>query len=437
MRRRLRAGAVAAAAILALSAILGLGLALAPAAGATPGPAQAPEWWFDTWNVPQLWAEGADGHGVTVAVVDTGVQADIPELSGRVLAGADYLGNGSDGRTDYDGSSFSHGTAMASIIASGPSASTGIEGLAPQAKILPIAVPLRGVITTGTPVPDATPKAIRYAVDHGAKIVSMSLGGMRNEATTSVPCPSSLQDAVVYALSKGALVIAASGNSGDDGSPVEEPGVCLGVVSVGSVNGELQVSSFSSRHPYLTLTAPGERIPSLTRQSGVGYVGSGTSQATALASAAIALVWSKYPSESNEQILDRVLSTTSDRGPAGRDSAYGIGFIEPGAAARAPAPAAGTTDPVFAGVRPLLDLAKVSATSSVAKVAPAGDASAPLGVRQVGSRQSTVGVSVVVLAVASGLFAIATVLLTVAALRPGRRRPPAEPATPATFSGGS
>ena len=242
-------------------------LVLAPAAQAAPGPPDAPEWWFDTWHVPAMWAGGADGRGITVAVVDTGVQGNIPELQGKVVAGADFIGNGTDGRTDFDLDEFSHGTAMASIIAAGQG-SFGIEGLAPAARILPIAVPLKGVIRHGTPQPDSTSEAIMYAADHGAKVISMSLGGIRVEGEDDLPCPQKLQDAVIYALNKGSLVIAASGNSGETGSPVEEPGVCLGAVSVGSVNSGLNLSSFSSRHPYLTLAAPGDKIPTLNRNPG-------------------------------------------------------------------------------------------------------------------------------------------------------------------------
>ena len=324
--RRLLAGLAAA--------LLVLGLPVA--AAAAPGPAAAPEWWFDSWQVPALWGGGADGHGITIAVIDTGVQASLPELRGKVLAGADFIGNGSDGRIDYDGDDFSHGTAMSSIMVASKGFA-GIEGLAPDARILPIAVPLKGVVRHGTPPTGATATAIDYAVDHGAKIINMSLGGVREEGTDGPdPCPGGVQQAVLHALRRGVLVVAASGNSGDENSPVEEPGVCLGVVSVGAVDRNLNVASFSSRHPYLTLTAPGDSIPSLSRDS--AYIGEGTSQATAITSAALALVWSRYPSESSRQILTRLLTTATDRGPHGRDSAYGYGVIDPAAAIAAPVP---------------------------------------------------------------------------------------------------
>lgn len=397
----------------AVATILSLATVTMPAASAAPGPAEAPEWWFDSWHVDGLWAAGADGRGITVAVVDTGVQASVPELRGKVLPGADFIGNGSDGRTDYDGDDFSHGTAMASLIV----ASKGfgnIEGLAPAAKILPLAVPLRGVIRKGTPAENPTATAITYAADHGAKIISMSLGGVRDEADDGPdPCPDSVQQAVLHALVKGALVVAASGNSGDNGNPVEEPGVCLGVVSVGAVNQQLAVPAFSSRHPYLTVSAPGDNIPTLSRDS--AYIGEGTSQATALTSAALALIWSRYPTETNRQVLTRLLSTATDHGPRGRDRAYGIGIINPQAAIAAKL-AASAPNLVLDGVQPLLN--QLRAITKTPKAVPvAGRSATSLGRFSVGKAPAAIGPSFYLLLAATVLMALLATLSLVLFLR--------------------
>jgi len=201
VRRRLPAVPLAITAVtvlLAAPATAGTVLLAAPATAAldtaAPGPPSAPEWWFDSWQVPALWAAGADGRGITVAVIDSGVQADIPELRGKVLPGADFIGNGSDGRTDYDNDEFSHGTAMASLIVAAPGFA-GIEGLAPAAKILPVAVPLVNVVRRGEPPPNSTANAIEYAADHGARIISMSLGGPRYEGRDQAPCPQTTRSA--------------------------------------------------------------------------------------------------------------------------------------------------------------------------------------------------------------------------------------------------
>ncbi|MGX7681472.1 S8 family peptidase [Jatrophihabitans sp. DSM 45814] len=414
--RGFRAAALVLSMLCAFTALSGLN---ASSAHAAPGPAEAPEWWFDAWQAPALWASGADGRGITVAVVDTGVQGDLPELAGKVLPGADLIGNGTDGRTDFDSDDFSHGTAMASLIAASPGYGD-IEGLAPAAKILPISVPLRGVVRQGTPTANATSQAVRYAADHGAKIISMSLGGFVDAAEDPDPCPGMLQDAVTYALQKGALVVAASGNSGQSGSPVEEPGVCLGVISVGAVDASSTVTSFSSRHPYLTVVAPGDDIATLSKVSGRAFVGGGTSQATAITSAALAVIWSKFPTATNQQILSRLLGSVTDLGPKGDDDQYGLGLINPAAAINANA-AASKPNVVFAGVKPLLDLAATTPRVPPAK-AVAGKTDAAIGTLAIGAQGSSLGLSFYLLLIATVLLAVAGVILLVRGLRRRPRR---------------
>ena len=323
-------------------------LAAGPAAAA-PGPAQAPEYWFDSWHVRELWSAGARGQGVTIAEIDTGVNAALPGLSGRVLAGTD-LGVGGTGRTDREVSTFGHGTAMASIMVARP-ALLDITGLAPDAKILPVAVPLRG--TTDAQLPDRLPDAIRYAADHGAKIISMSLGGLQNPKTDDTPCPAVEQQAVFYALRKGAIVVAAVGNTGPRANTVEEPAACLGVVSVGAVDRQGKVASFSAREPYLTLTAPGVDVASLGRIDGNAFSGDGTSQSTALVSAALALAWSDHPTLTNSQLVARLLATLDGR-RASPSSAYGYGTLDAGALVRSDVPRS-APNPVWAAATPFSD----------------------------------------------------------------------------------
>ncbi|HEY2041219.1 MAG TPA: S8 family serine peptidase [Jatrophihabitans sp.] len=418
---------------LLIACLVALSVALSPGvAAAAPGPSEAPEWWFDAWKVPTLWSSGADGRGITVAVIDSGVEGSIPELQGKVVAGSDYTGNGTDGRTDFDGEAFSHGTAMASIIAASKGYG-GIEGIAPGVKILPIAVPLTGVSVRGKPDPNAITDAIRYAADHGAKVISMSLGGTRYQGEDDSPCPSMLQDAVIYALRKGSIVVAASGNSGQNGSPVEQPGVCLGVVSVGAVDPKMNVSSFSSRHPYLTVSAPGDDIPTLSRVANQAYIGGGTSQATAMTSAAIAMVWSKFPSEKNSQIVSRIIHSAIDRGPSGRDAQYGYGVIDPNAAVKADSAVSKSTS-VFDDVAPLVALADAR-TADLKTLAPqgkaaAGNPSAPIGVLQVGTVPSVLGLGFYVLLLLTVLLLIAAVALVIIAVR-RKPRPPIVQLSPA------
>jgi len=389
---------------------------IAPPARAAPGPPADPEWWFDTWNVAALWDGGARGQGVTIAEIDTGVNAKVPELAGRVLRGTDFGAAGGDGRTDHDVAKFGHGTAMASLMVARPGA-FDITGLAPDAKVLPIAVPLRG---TNDPQAggDHLADAIRWATDHGAKIISMSLGGSRDPSHDKVPCPDDEQAAITRAIGKGAIVVAAAGNAGRSGSPVEEPGVCLGVVSVGAVDSKAVVAAFSSRHKYLTVAAPGVRIPSLGRIPGTAFSGNGTSQATAITSAALAMVWSKFPKLTGRQIVARLLATL-DRRAAKRDPAYGFGIVNAGRAIRAAVPA-NAPNPVFAPLDPFVAAAKRRSTHLPPPVT-AGTKAAPPGqfaVGQMPTAWSSRAWTGVVMAV---LGALALVMLAIVGIRRSRR----------------
>jgi subtilisin family serine protease len=321
---------------------------------ATPGPVTAPEYWFDSWHIESLWAHGARGQGITIAEIDTGVNADLPELKGRILDGID-LGDHGNGHVDRERAAFGHGTAMASIMVARPGL-LDITGLAPGAKILPIAVPLNG--TTDAGQPDKVPQAIRYAANHGAKIISMSLGGKRSPNVDSQPCKDEEQSAIYYALSKGALVIASVGNTGPTKNTIEDPGVCLGVLSVGAIDASGTVANFSSRQPYLTLVAPGVNIPSLSRVQGEAYSGDGTSQATALTSAAAALVWSRHPDLDARGVATRILETLDARRSTPSPS-YGYGLLDAYQAVTADV-GADVRNPVFDAVEPFMSRAETA-----------------------------------------------------------------------------
>ncbi len=354
-RRRLALRGVAVAASIVLM------FAGSPGASAAPGPSDAPQWWVDSWGVHALWAAGADGRGITIAEIDSGVNAAVPELAGKVLAGTDFGALGGNGQVDRETDSFGHGTAMASIMVAS-SGIFGIEGLAPAAKILPVAIPLIG--TQDAVENDHLSDAIKYSADHGAKIINMSLGANRDQADDPLACPADEQAAIYYALSKGDVVVAAAGNGGPSGTDLEEPSVCIGVVTVGAINSAGTVATFSSRTPKLTVTAPGVAIPSLGRIPGQAFEGQGTSQASALASAAIALVWSKYPTLTNRQVVARVLATL-DRPHSPADPAYGYGQINPASAINTNVPAT-AANPVFDVSDPFV----AQLTAPTAAVAP-------------------------------------------------------------------
>ena len=336
---------------LAVAALVLVGGTALPAS-ATPGPPDHVEWWFDTWHVQSLWAQGATGAGIVIGEIDTGVNASLPELSANVLQGTDFGAAGGNGQVDRDADTFGHGTAMASLMV----AHTGqdnILGMAPDARILPVAVPITGTTDDAGGLANADLlQAITWAADHGARIISMSLGAPRDPGAQQRSCPADEQRVIDHALAKGAIVVASGGNSGTSGSPIEEPSVCLGVIAVGAEDSDGSVPAWSSKHPYLTVTAPGVNVPTIARVAGQAFYGDGTSQAAAITSAGLAMIWSKYPHLTGRQVVARLLATLDGRQPT-RSSSGGYGAIDIERAVTADVPA-DAPNPVFAAADPFL-----------------------------------------------------------------------------------
>lgn len=399
-----------------LAALLAALVAFVPSAAATPGDPYAPQYYFDQWHLHHLWSLGADGHGISIAEIDTGVDASLGVFRGRVAPGTDFGRFGGNGETDRDRDAYGHGTSMASIMVGRPG-QFGIQGVAPAATLVPIAIPLSG--TTDAQTNDRLPEAIRWAADHGAKIISMSLGGVRRESLNRTACPDDEQQAIFYALRKGAILFAASGNRGANDDAVEEPGVCLGVVSVGAVDRHGVVASFSSRHRYLTMTAPGVDIASIGPQ-GAPFSGDGTSQATAIASAVAALVWSRYPALTASQVVARLLATL-DRRTATADPAYGYGILNADRAVTADVPTS-APDPVAALARPFMN-ARLARSRPVRAPAPIVHAATPPGSYSVGSSPRLYEPRVLVAAGVGLAGLVALVALAIGGAFARRRRP--------------
>ncbi|MEY9878112.1 subtilisin family serine protease [Streptacidiphilus sp. MAP12-33] len=256
------------------------------------------------------------GKGVTVAVIDSGVRATQVDLRGQVLQGTDFAFGG-NGQSDH--SPECHGTAMASLIAAhghGPGGQDGIMGLAPGAKILPIGVG-RGVAGQGT---NYVPQAIRYAVDHGAKVISISLAA-------AAPAPDE-QAAVAYAERHNVVVVAGSGNDGSttDMYPASDPGV----IKVGAVDKTGNVWSGSNAGG-VVVAAPGVDIVHDSCGSDTEMSkGSGTSDATAYVAAIAALYRSTHPDLTQGQIVNYIVKTAIlPKGLTAPDSHYGYGIASP------------------------------------------------------------------------------------------------------------
>ncbi|MEV6733772.1 type VII secretion-associated serine protease mycosin [Streptomyces sp. NPDC051364] len=342
----------------ATAALVGLLLAGVAATPAHAETIRSQQWHLDSMKADDIW-KISNGKGVTVAVIDSGVNR-IPELEGQVLPGAVFpVGDAAgDKDNDYDG----HGTGMAALIAGTgkhPSGD-GAYGLAPGAKILPIRVPnlLEG---------DNTPSlvaAIRYAADSDAKIVNISMGRSGKPESDR-----ERTEAVKYALSKGKLIFAAAGNSGDTLNEVEYPAATPGVVGVGAVDVKGEPTKESQHGPQVDLSAPGIDIVTACKGKTGLCKTHGTSDASGLASASAALLWSAHPDWTNNQVL-RVLLNTAGKPTDGapRNDYIGYGIIRPRIAVPTPG------DPGPADVFPLPDLAAADGKNSPA---PSADGKKP------------------------------------------------------------
>ncbi|MFE2675803.1 S8 family serine peptidase [Streptomyces hygroscopicus] len=301
-----------------LSALATLGAGLMVLGGIAPA-AVAQDISSQQWYLKDMQADGmwkvSKGKGITVAVVDTGVNASISELQGQVLGGADMSRRPSSAHKDTDG----HGTNMAALIA-GTGANGGIQGLAPEAKILPVKDVQDARVDSADGI---VGRAIRYAADHGAQIINISQGA---EAVSSqLPRTHS---AVNYAIRKGSLIFAAVGNTGNKTNGVAYPAGFPGVVGVGAIDREGKATKWSNSGDQVGLVAIGDEIP--THCGDNVCTSHGTSQATAITSASAALIWSKHPEWTNNQVLRVMMQTAAKPKSGDIPSSYvGYGSVRP------------------------------------------------------------------------------------------------------------
>ncbi|WAL98217.1 type VII secretion-associated serine protease mycosin [Streptomyces sp. Je 1-369] len=336
----------------ALAAVLGLLMV-----GVTADPAHADtvrsrQWHLDAMHAEEMW-KISTGRNMTVAVIDSGVDDTVADLQGRVLDGKDYSDLPGDEHSDRD----SHGTGIAALIAGTGARGkvSGSYGLAPDTKILPIRMP-SSYEKSGKPDQLSSysrdlSKAIRYAVDSDAQILNISMGSPNHRGLSNVNTPE-LSAAVKYAIDKGTLIFAAVGNSAHKGNAVEYPAATPGVVGVGAINREVERTKESQWGPQVDMVAPGDDIWNACAGGTELCKGHGTSASTALASASAALIWSKHPDWTNNQVL-RVMINTMQGNDDGwsRDDSVGYGAVRPRIALKEPG------DPGPADEYPLPDLA--------------------------------------------------------------------------------
>ena len=313
-----------------LAVLLGATLALLPPTVAHADSIRARQWALDAMHTQEAW-QTTKGKGITVAVLDTGVEADHPDLAGNVLEGKDMVGFGAE---RGDRAWARHGTAMAGIIAGhghGAGNGDGVMGIAPEAKILPVRV----ILEDGDPARakarstrgNALAEGIRWAADHGADVINLSLG----DDSKSAHPEAGEDEAVQYALKKGAVVVASAGNGGEKGDHISYPAAYPGVIAATAVDRYGTRASFSTRRWYATVSAPGVDVV-IADPDHKYYEGWGTSAAAAFVSGAVALIKAAHPGLTPAQIK-KLLEDTARNAPSdGRDDSRGYGFIDPAAA---------------------------------------------------------------------------------------------------------
>jgi subtilisin family serine protease len=329
------------ACLLALSAIAAA-LAVVPAGRARADAVRdSQQWVLNALNVQPAWAV-TKGQGVTVAVIDSGVDPDVSDLAGTVVTGPDISGVHTPASNPNWGV---HGTWMASLIAGHGhgDGSSGIIGVAPQARILSIRV----ITDRGDPNYFAyehqparrgqreLADAIRYAVRHHASVISMSLGYSLQSSVVR----QALQDAYNHDV----VVVASAGNSGEQAgtgatgeSAYSFPADYPGVLAVGAVDQQGQPASFSSENLSVQVVAPGARVPAQGRDGGYWWV-SGTSPACALTAGVAALIRARYPRLPDAAVISAIARTTTpgSRPRSGYNDRVGFGEVDAAAALRA------------------------------------------------------------------------------------------------------
>lgn len=360
---------------MALAAVLASGALLAAPAYATVDHVRDSQYWLSDYGVRDAWKE-TKGEGVTVAVIDTGVDATHPDITGAVVGGVDVSGSGAPDGTEPIGALPEHGTLVSTMLAGhgnnkeavarakaesqqqdiawrravadakendeeppekpeplevpapGPGPD-GMIGVAPEAKLLAVSLWLGSENPGGIEVDEQVPRAVKWAVDQGAQVINMSLG------STTPDWPSSWDEAFLYAEQNDVVVVAAAGNRAGGMEQVGAPATIPGVLTVAGVDKQGE-ASFDSSTQGISIGVAAPADPLIGGLPGGGYADwSGTSGAAPLVAGVAALIRSKYPELSAPEVINRILATARDAGEPGADSLYGHGLLDAAAAVSA------------------------------------------------------------------------------------------------------
>lgn len=257
---------------------------------------------FEAWDI-------TTGGNIVIAVVDTGVKSSHPDLEGKILPGYNALLNNDQSDDDHG-----HGTAIAGLIAAKTDNGQGIAGICWGCSILPVKV----LNSRGTGNDADLARGIRWATDHGAHIINLSLGGAENSQA--------LRDAIDYAFQRGVLLIAASGNDHQLGNFTNYPAAYPQVVAVGATTNSDKIAGFSNTGEHIDLAAPGVALWTTTIDDDYGPP-NGTSFSSPFVAGVAGLVLTLRGDLPNTDVACIIKASADDQGLPGKDAEYGWGRL--------------------------------------------------------------------------------------------------------------
>ena len=271
-------------------------------------------------EVDQAWAIEEGSPDYLIAIIDTGIDTDHPEFSGRISQRSYNAVTEEVGIAVVEDDQ-GHGTNVAGVIGAIKNNNQGIAGIVQNSMLLIIKANNIDDSSTSedeseTYSDSTLTKAIRYAIQQGADVINMSLGGPSYNNT--------VQNAINDAYEAGVIIVASSGNNGN--SELQYPASYQHVISVGAVEEDMNIASYSTHNQHVDLSAPGSYIV-VTDMDGGYASASGTSFSAPQVTGAIALLQSYLPELTDDQTMDRLYQTAMDRGVEGEDDYYGWGIV--------------------------------------------------------------------------------------------------------------
>jgi subtilisin family serine protease len=281
-------------------------------------PQYAVAWHLDKIGAPAAW-DLSKGDGVTIAVLDSGVDATHPDLSSKLVPGYNFYENNADTADVYG-----HGTRVAGAAAAATDNAAGVAAVGWNARVMPIRV----AGTNGWASSWAITQGLAWAVDHGARVMNLSFANLGSSQAVA--------DAAAYAVQQGGVVVVSAGNCGcDESTPAR-----LDLLTVGATDETDALAAASSRGSHVDLVAPGVRIWS-TDPGGLYRRVSGTSYSSPIVAGIVALMLSANPDLEAADVAALLQGTAQDLGAAGWDSAFGHGRVDAFRALQAAVAAAG------------------------------------------------------------------------------------------------